>query len=466
MGNLVPIEEVRMGSILDQDIFDANRQNIVYTRGICLTTEIINNILSLDYLEIDVIDGQSKNETQTINSIPKKTLKPGDYLFMQGEPAVSIFILQRGIVQIVVTKDTPPLDNPDKARRYVNEFGKVVAQVRNPKVKLGEMGALLGGKRTASIKCSTEVEVSEIAITEESFKQSIIQSPKLGLALAGTLAQRLLHSKTTAIRVKKIYDDFLNRTRLYQTAFEKIRSSLISKNESQQSLWMSKIINEFRNIPALSDNLKFKLPEINRENNVLELKEQILPIEMEIPVNINTYLAVSGRKQENIFILRKGKVIVPEDDGWTEIYSIPGQMLGHLEPLCKPFTLFKGIHQCDLKTISPVRLYKIPIKELETLCSQHPKLIIFICRYLSNELISEDQYIVSLLDILEKDIAILASGDTNFRRGYKKLNRVLEKFTKEPQLTEVELKLAQQMQEQVDKDYASFKDQITKLHFK
>ena len=126
----------------------------------------------------------------------------------------------------------------------------------------------------------------------------------------------------------------------------------------------------------------------------------------------------------------------------------------------------KGIHQYDLKTISPVRLYKIPIKELETLCSQHPKLILFICRYLSNELIAEDFYIVSLMEILEKDIAILASGDSNFRRGYKKLSRILEKFTKEPQLTEVEMKLSQQMQEQVDKDYALLKDQVTKLHLK
>ena len=466
MGDLVPIEKVKMGSVLDQDIFDANRQNIVYKKGIFLTTEIINNILSLDYLEIEVVDSDSKGESRPLNAIPTRNFKPGDYIFMQGEPAVSIFILQRGIVEILVCKDFPPLDNPEKAKRHVNEFGKVVAQVRKPKVKLGEMGALLEGKRTASIKCSTEVEVCEISITEESFKQSLVQSSKLGLTLAGSLAQRLLKSRKTAITVKKIYSEFIHRIKLYQTAFEKIRSSLISKNESHQRLWMGKIINELRNLPALSDNLKFKPPEIDRENNVLELNEQILPNEMEIPVNINTYLAVSGRIQENIFILRKGKVIIPEDDGWKKIYTTPGQMLAHIEPLCNPFIPFKGIHQYDLKTISPVRLYKIPIKELETLCSQHPKLILFICRYLSNELIAEDFYIVSLMEILEKDIAILASGDSNFRRGYKKLSRILEKFTKEPQLTEVEMKLNQQMQEQVDKDYALLKDQVTKLHLK
>jgi|SaaInl4_135m_RNA_FD_contig_123_22120_length_3045_multi_3_in_2_out_0_2 CRP-like cAMP-binding protein len=467
MGKLTPIENVEPGKILDQEILDVDRQNTVYNAGIYLTTEIINNILSLDYLEIEIIDSKvNTDDSGSSDAIPKRVLKPGDYLFLQGEPSTSIYILKRGIVQIIVTADHPPSEDREKAKRYVSENGKIVAQIRKANVKIGEMGALIDGIRTASIKCSTEVEVTEIATSEQAFKHSMMHSPKLALALISMLANRLRKSRKTAEGIEVLHGGFLKKVNLYQAAFEKMRTSLMAKNESQQSVWLTKIINEFKNIPALSDNLRFRKPDLDRKNDILELKEQILPAEMETPVNINTYLALAGRKQENFFILRKGKVVVPDEDTWAKMYSVPGQMLHHLEPLCNPTGEFKGYHLLELKTISPVRLYKIPIRDLEKLCNQHPKLALFLSRSLAKELVAEDHYIVGLLEIFDKDIAVLASGDINYRRGYKKLNRVLEKFTKDAQQTEVERKLAMQMMEQVEKDYASFKDQLVKLHFK
>ena len=245
MGKLTPIENVNMGMVLDQDIYDINRQNVVYDKGIYLTTEIINNILSLDYLEIEITDSKLKSDEEGSDSIPRRVFKPGDFIFLQGEPANSIYILQRGIVQIIITKDQPPLEDLEKARRHVSEFGKVVAQIRKPNVKIGEMGALLNGIRTASIKCSTEVEVNEISTTEDAFKQSMMHSPKLALSLVATLANRLRKSKKTAVQIEKMYADFLKRIKLYHAAFEKMRSSLMAKNDSQQSVWLTKIINEF-----------------------------------------------------------------------------------------------------------------------------------------------------------------------------------------------------------------------------
>jgi len=464
MAKMIPIEEVEPGWILCQDVQDIKRENVVYSAGVRLTTDMINNILSLDYLEIKVDQAQEATPASKGDSMPTRSYKPGEFIFYQGEPAHEIFILKKGIVEVMVTEAPPPSDDTEKARRYVGEHGKVISQIRGKNVKFGEMASILQGVRSASIKANTEVEVSCISTNEAAFKQTLMHSPKLGISIASTVAQRLKHMQRGVVKIHSLHALLIKKIQVYQGAYSRIKDSLTTKNETRTTVWLSKIINELKNIPGLTDIRKFKLPELIRKEAVLELKEQILPPELEIPVNINSYLTVAGHPQEYFFILRKGKVVVPLEESWQEIYATCGQMMDHVEPLSNPFR-YKGTHKRDLKTISPVRVYKIPIVGLERFAQQHPKLVVFFCKSMANQLIDQDEFLLKLMKNFEADLAVLASGDTNFRRGFKKLSRVLEKFSKDPLLTKVELSLAESMREMVDKDYASFKDKLNEIHF-
>ena len=188
-----------------------------------------------------------------------------------------------------------------------------------------------------------------------------------------------------------------------------------------------------------------------------------MPADYESNIPINSYLTVVGKQQENFFILRKGKVESPIDEKNVKLYRQAGLLLEAIHPIADGKG-YNGVHKEELRSITPVRMYKIPVKDFERISAENPPLILFICKWIANELTIEDQYMLNLLDAFEKDLSTLAIGDTNYRRAYKKLHRLLEKFSKDPILTKTELALAASLRQQIDKDYAFLKDGINQVH--
>ncbi len=184
---------------------------------------------------------------------------------------------------------------------------------------------------------------------------------------------------------------------------------------------------------------------------------------MEQYLQINTYLCKKGEKQEAFFILKKGKLEIIEHDQRVGTVGKPGELIHFLDPLLNPKG-FSGTFSNTLLCISPVRLYKIPIAGIEELCCHHPRLILFICKWLAHHILIENDYLLHIQEVLEKDLARLAIGDTNYRRAYKKVSRLLEKFSKDPVVTKNEMTLADGLVDAIDRDYSNFREQIGKIH--
>lgn len=459
----IAIEEVSPGVVLDQEIMDLTRENVVYKPGIRLTAEIINNILSLEYLEIKVKEVSNNEPNDHAVNIPVKSYKSGEFICFQGEPASHIYILHTGVIQVIATETDPPIDDLDKAKQFVNKNGKVISQIRGKNTKFGEMAGILNGLRSASIKCNTDVSVVEISTNESAFKKTLLYNPKLGLSIASTMAQRLLNVRIAILEIHKYYALLAKKINIYQAAFEKIKGSITTKSESQLKEWLQKLVHELKNIPPLSDYQKFKPKKIKRIGEPYPLQEQILPPDYETNIPINSYLTVVGKQQENFFILRKGKVEAPINEQDVKLYRQPGLLLEGIYPIAHGKG-YHGVHKEELRSITPVRMYKIPIQDFDKISADNPPLILFICKWIANELTIEDQYMLNLLDAFEKDLSTLAIGDTNYRRAYKKLHRLLEKFSKDPILTKTELALAASLRQQIDKDYAFMKDGINQVH--
>ncbi len=459
----IAIEEVSPGLVLDQEIMDLTRENIVYKPGIRLTAEIINNILSLEYLEIKVKEGSSNESNDNTVNIPVKSYKSGEFICFQGEPASHIYILHKGVVQVIATETDPPVDDLEKSKQFVQKHGKVISQIRGKNTKFGEMAGILNGLRSASIKCNTDVNIVEISTNESAFKKTLLYNPKLGLSIANTMAQRLINVRKAIEEIHKYYGLLAKKVNIYQAAFNKIKSSVTAKSEAQLKEWLQKLVHELKNIPPLSDYQKFKPKNVKRVGDPYLLQEQILPPDYESNIPINSYLTVVGKQQENFFILRKGKVESPVDEQNIKLYRQPGLLLEGIHPIAHGKG-YSGVHKEELRSITPVRMYKIPIQDFERISAENPPLILFICKWIANELTIEDQYMLNLLDAFENDLSTLAIGDTNYRRAYKKLHRLLEKFSKDPILTKTELALAASLRNQIDKDYAFFKDGINQVH--
>lgn len=459
----IAIEKVNPGLILDQEIKDLTRENIIYKPGIRLTAEVINNILSLEYLEIEVKESADEKDSDVSTNIPIKTYKSGDFICFQGESANHIYILLKGIIEVIATEINPPTDDLDKAKLFVQQNGKVISQIRGKNTKFGEMAAILNGFRSASIKCLSEVKVTEISTSEAAFKKTLLYNPKLGISLATTMAQRLTSLKQSIHQVHAYYDLLAKKISLYQAAYRKIRESVTKKSESQLKEWLQKLAHELKYIEPLSQYQKFKPKDVKRYGAPLAFKEQILPPDYESNIPINSYIAVANKSQTHFFILRKGKIESPIDDHNVNLYKEPGLLLEAINPLAN-FTNYKGVYKEDLRTITPVRCYKIPLDEFEKIASENPPLILYICKWLANELLIDDQFMLNLQEAFESDLSTLAIGDTNYRRAYKKIHRLLTKFSKDPALTTTEVTLATSLQQQIDKDYAMFKDALSQIH--
>jgi len=461
----LPIEKVSPGLILAQEIKDLPRENVVYKPGIRLTAEVINNILSLEYLELEVSEMTGGTTGGAGGNIPSKKFKSGDFICFKGEAANHIYILKKGVVQVIHTEDKPPADDIDRAKKYVSEHGKVISNIRGTNIKFGEMAAILHGSRSASIRCNTEVEIAMISTNEAAFKKTLLYNPKLALSIAGTMAKRLKGTNKSIIEIKKIYLLLTKKILIYQAAFDRIRASVTSKSETNTAEWLHKLVQELKNIPPLSDFRKFKPKDVERKTTPMNLREQVLPPELESVAPINSYFSLPGSKQENFFILKKGKVVETISENNVIVHGAPGTLLEHINPLAD-LKGYKDGHTKELKSISPVRLFKIPINTIEAFIGENPPLGLYLNKALAQELMDADHYMFELLHAVEEDLATLASGDTNFRRAFKKLHRLLDKFSKDPALMKTELALATSLKAQVDKDYSLLKDGLNKVFAK
>ncbi|MCO4783185.1 MAG: cyclic nucleotide-binding domain-containing protein [Candidatus Cloacimonetes bacterium] len=465
MSKLTPIEKVSPGQILRQDVFDIKRENVIYKTGSRLNASMINNILLLDYMDLEVDDADAQSTQSTGSSLPCTNYKAGEFVFFQGEPARQIFILKKGIVQVFVTPDTPNIEDPELARRYVNEKGKLISNISGRGAKFGEMAAIYSGIRNASIKCLGEVEVSTISTNPKAFSHTIIASPKLGLSIAITLANRLNEIRKSISDVQKLHSALAAKINSYQMIFNKLRMSLTTKAQAKNLDWLNKIVTELGNVPPLSSDIKFKVPDLEKSQDEFVFKEEILPPEYEETVNINSYVAVQGEPQKNFLILKKGKLETEINGKRTVVHSKPNELVNFLNPLCSPKT-YNGTYTIDLRALSPVRVFKIPIATIDDFGAKNPRLNLFLCKAITHLIKVEDEYMVHLLENFQRDLAILSTGDNNYRRAFKKLNRILDKFSKDAQITQVELTLAKSLKESVEVDATTLKDHLNKLYMK
>jgi CRP-like cAMP-binding protein len=450
----IAIENVQPGSVLDEDIYDAVQDKMVYSRGARLTAEMINHILSLDYTEIQITTTKSPEAKR----MPEKMFKPGEFICFQGEPANHIYILKEGSLQIMICESDPPLANPEEARRYVMEHGRVVSHIQGKNIKFGEMGGILHGYRNASVRCSSEVSVVEIKADRKTLRASIQQNPKLGISMALNMGLRLSQLRHGISLAIALHEKILSRISGYHEVFERIKASLENKERAENLSWLTRLVEQISSIPPLTSIRKSKRTEIKKPEFNIETEGEILPVDYEHFLNIGTSLTEISRKEKVFFILKKGRINVDKEDKRIGVHHLPGELMfyekligGRIDP------------ELILKVAAPSKLYKIPLTEFEELCMSHSRFVLFLCASFAQFLWAEGKYQLHVMEALEKDLNRLSVGDENYRRAFRKLSRMIERFSKETSLTEKEFKLSESIRQCIDNDYSTMKESFSSI---
>jgi CRP/FNR family cyclic AMP-dependent transcriptional regulator len=116
--------------------------------------------------------------------LPRRTLEPGEVLLVDGEAVDALYVLIQGELRI-------------------EKGGVLVATVTDPGACVGEMSLLLGVAATADVVASGAVI---LAVIEDA--QSMLEGePRLSLALARLLAERLHVMTTYLADIKQQYGD-------------------------------------------------------------------------------------------------------------------------------------------------------------------------------------------------------------------------------------------------------------------
>ncbi|NJD65002.1 MAG: cyclic nucleotide-binding domain-containing protein, partial [Chloroflexi bacterium] len=102
-----------------------------------------------------------------------KQYKKGWLIFSNGEPATSLYLIERGQVKVLSDSETE----------------REVLAVLGEGEFFGEMALLTGEPRTASVRASTDVELWVLSKTD--FEEILVAYPAVGLALSRVLGERL-----------------------------------------------------------------------------------------------------------------------------------------------------------------------------------------------------------------------------------------------------------------------------------
>ncbi|PLX17534.1 MAG: hypothetical protein C0601_07185 [Candidatus Muiribacterium halophilum] len=116
----------------------------------------------------------------------KREYSPGRFLFTEGQIGKETFILLSGELEVI-------------------KGNKIVNTIKQSGSFFGEISALLGIARTASVKTKTKAEI--LIIPDCDFQKIIGEHPEIGHKLAKVLAKRLVDTTSKFVELKCKIDD-------------------------------------------------------------------------------------------------------------------------------------------------------------------------------------------------------------------------------------------------------------------
>lgn len=181
-------------------------------------TESQNTLL---FLKIPLFKDLSPVELRDLfNELPLESHEAGAYLFREGDPGDSLYVVKSGNLEIVLAPDTA-----DEMRLRFCGPGEYV----------GEMSLILKrGKRTAAVRAAELTQTW--VMTRDKFNECIQRWPHLAYAMVGIMSERLESSNEAA------FHDLVMKNQALQKAYDELRAAqaqLIEKERIEKELQLA-----------------------------------------------------------------------------------------------------------------------------------------------------------------------------------------------------------------------------------
>ncbi len=376
-------------------------------------------------------------------ALTNKELEAGEYLCFQGEESKEIYILRSGKLQVIYVEGDGIIP-----RERVEEEGMIVGTVSEVNTTLGELGALLKDPRSASIRAAEKSVVSIIDLQKRGFEETIASNPKIGMAIAKTIAERLELTSRVLVETDRVTLEFKSLLDKYTVEFFMAISDFERKAKRLNLQEMVNFLKEFKEsltyqIGRVAEVYKelpleiytilllpFMLHGMNFSNRVFSQKdehvvegsgtssgEQKGKLMIFHPGDI---VCKEGQIDENLYILVDGKLEILV--GVRSIGTIQGRgaIFGEM-------ALFGGTKKrsSTVKALTEVQAIPIPSKGIEVLLQQKPQTLLHIIKIFAKRLPSVNEGLLRTLQQLNLLLSLFEKSEFGLVSSYYKLSNSL-----------------------------------------
>lgn len=154
---------------------------------------------------------------QLVNELPIETFEEGQYIFHEGEPGNSLYVVVKGELQIVLAAGT-------EDEMFLRACG--------PGEYVGEMSLIMPkGRRTASVRATKTTQLW--VMTRDKFNECLQRWPFLAYSMVSIMSERLDSSNESA------FHDLVAKNQALQKAYDELKEAqgqLIEKERLEREL--------------------------------------------------------------------------------------------------------------------------------------------------------------------------------------------------------------------------------------
>ncbi|MFW5782118.1 MAG: Crp/Fnr family transcriptional regulator [Candidatus Muiribacteriaceae bacterium] len=401
------LKDIRPGMVIGKPVM--YKDQLLVRMESLITHSLLELFQKLEIKEIFIKEDKIPEPAASGKSdLVEKKIRKGDYICLQNQISKFIYVLISGEVEIVYNREYRVTGE------VADSTGEVLTRLKGENVIFGEIGAILGIGRTASVRATTDSVVRYISLKGRALIHTILNNPTLGINLSVSLARRVNETNRKILLIEELFQyikDMLEFNLHNYLKFAQDIKAIAEENKYED--WLVRVNRMIRRGKLYNDVLNY---DFNKEGDDIKCLddscnagkgELICRVRNIREFHRDDIICRQGQLGSEMYILVSGIVDVYIGDERVNTIARQGEVMGETAVLLGYNDGNYGKRSATLKAVSYTQLIVIPGFDLEKRFEQEPTLIAHIAKQLSERLpVSNDMYL-KLRRILEKKLRFM-----------------------------------------------------------
>jgi len=334
-----------------------------------------------------------------------RELNKGDTVFRQGDASNEMYVLQEGMLEVVVK---------DKRGRE-----KKISDLSEKNAIFGQIGALLKQPRNATIRAVNHSVVQSIDTRAKALDETILAAPKLGLSLSMNLAHFIKETNTRLSLSAQFLADLRKTAQEYLRYYYDKSKSIGEIHQRIQAPWARNLFEKTKSHPcyAMGELLSQGSDPMPAE----AVSESPAASAVSIPDTVGQgrdyesgqAVCREGEEGRDFFILKTGLLEIQVGGRKMAEIRTPGEVIGEVAVLAGYRSRKFEKRSATIVAREASNIVVVDGSHLETTIVSNPALILYVTKILAGRLPGTNQALMIDEDQIGKYMSLLThAGDT------------------------------------------------------